>query len=313
MNEPLTHEIALVGPTGTLTYRLPGEWRAVNSTQQLTAVGRALNIAAAVDAKTVADGEEPDPRPGHSLGQSMARMHLLTELLELPMAVVEQLPPLEAFIYPHTYTPDGGGYYVEDVTEYRVLPQLDWAFEAPRYDKSLLPVIEHDGTTWHGPDDDLNTFSVKRWLWCATLANAFRASDAESALKNLNNLMGALYHPADAGAWSNEVIEANAARLSTLETETRLAAVLNFEAIYSTLPATYKRVFDPRNSEEAGPAGLFGLAFDVAKSGVMGDEESVMCKRMHKVLLYCEHHLHQQAMDEKRAKEAEKEAKRNSH
>lgn len=312
MNEALTHEIALVSATGTLTYQLPGCWQAVRSAQHLIAVGRALSIAAAVDAKAAENGEEPDPRPGHSTGQSMARMHLLTELLELPEVLIDALPPLDAFVYPHTYTPDGGGYYVEDVTEYRVLPQLDWAFEAPRYEKSLLPVITHDGSEWHGPNDDLMAFTVKRWLWCATMASAFRSSRPDDAIKNLNNLMAALYHPADAGPWSNEHMEANAARLSTLDTEVRLAAVLNFEAIYATLPATYRRVFDGRNAEEPGPAGLFGIAFDVAKSGVMGDEESVMGKPMHKVLLYCEHHLHQQAMDEKRAKEAEREAKRNN-
>jgi hypothetical protein len=83
--------------------------------------------------------------------------------------------------------------------------------------------------------------------------------------------------------------------------------VLNFEAIHATLPDQYDRVFDPTGSAAQSPQGVFGMAYDVARSGVFGKEQEVRRVLLHDVLGYMEHQLFSEEQAEKRAKEAAKE------
>lgn len=302
------HEIVLqdapdaTGAPVKYTLELPGGWEDVTTREQLIVISRNLCLAASIDAKLQEEDADAEP-----LGMHAVKLDLFKELLDLPESLASRLPDAAHLVYEVDTTDYHTGYAPVETSEGRLLPQLDWCFSPPTFTKSIMRHIEHAGTTWAGLPDDFTGLELNRWIWCATLLQQFRNADKDGVNEALNNLLAGLYHPADSiEPWSNSTIEERAARLADLPVEVKLAAVLNFEAIHATLPPRYPRVFDPRGEAMNSPAGMFSIAYEVAASGVFGNERLVNATAMHNVLLYMEHNLYAQHIAEKRAEAAKK-------
>ncbi len=182
----------------------------------------------------------------------------------------------------------------EDVTElvatdegdqWVVFPQVSWALEVPKYTVSKLPTIEHGGTTWSGPDDELQTWELNQYVFTTSLLNMYRDSAEEV---DLNHFLASAYQPKGT-PWSNLPIEELSLRLADLPVLTKLLAVRNYEALHAMLPARYPITFDGSGGGESSPLGLAGIAYDVAKSGTFGPLPEVERTNVHKVLGYVEH------------------------
>lgn len=317
------HEITLqdvpddAGKPVSYTLHMPAGWDdGALRPHHLLCVSKALLLLAIATPEVAPVNEEedpfgiaqPDPAPNDE-AMTLVRLELLRELSDMPAELAARLPlDPDHFYYEVDTTDHNSAFVVPETSEYRLLPQLDWCFTPPKFKPSLLPSIEHGGILWNGPPDDFTNMAMLQWLWCVYLTQQFRAGNKDTYENDLNSLLGALYHPAEgAGTWHNRDIEENAARLSNLDLEVKLAAVMNFEAIHATLPDTYHRVFDPRGEAMNSPAGVFGMAFDVAQSGVLGKESEVNTVPVHKVLLFMEHNLYTDEVNERKAKERSKE------
>lgn len=234
------------------------------------------------------------------------KFNLLRALADIPAALMERMPAAADLTFPVDTTDRSGPFRPVETMAHKLLPQLDWCFTSPSYTRSLLPELAHAGITWTGPDSLFERMTLHQWCFCTELVQAFRrSSTVEEAAQNLANAMGALYQPAHC-SWRKEPIEEYAAKLATLAPGVQLAAVLNYEALHSTLSTTYPRVFKPNmEGDPPSPQGLFGLAHDAAKSGAFvnyGDEELVENKRLHLVLGYMEHTLFHDEQEAARAK-----------
>lgn len=229
------------------------------------------------------------------------RFALLMQLAGIPTHLMKRMPPAAAL----TFDTEEDGWCL--------IPELNWIWKTePVFEKSLLATIEHEGVTWKGPDDRLDHMTLGQWQYVATLLTVFRAcKDDKERDTHLNNWLASLYQP-DHCSWSNESIEEYAAKLAKLPIDVKLMAVFNYEALHAHLPLKYPRVFDPDGETGQSPAGLFAIAFDVARSGVLGaihpDGTGVEKHRVHSVLMYMEHtlhldHLQQQRMERLRKKE----------
>lgn len=294
------------GSPVTHHFTLPSGWcdeEAPLKPHHLLTISKALCTAAAVrgNAREM-DLSEEDVQNG---ADAIARYELFTDLIQLPHTLAYRLPPADHFYYETDTTDYGTGYAPVERSEYRLLPQLDWCFTPPLFRTSLLPTLEHDGSTWEGPDDHFTYMTLNRWMWGTTLVQGVRAAAKGTEDKALNEVLGALYTPHGV-AWNNKLIEAHAARLATLPSATKVAALLNYEAINASLAEDYPRVFDPRGEAYNSPQGVFGMAYDVARSGVLDKHQPIEDVLLHKVLGYMEHALYTDAVNARKAKEAAK-------
>jgi len=201
--------------------------------------------------------------------RAMRRVQLLLDLCALPKSLAKNITDARAFVFDGT---DDKG----DPCGV-VLPQLDWAFAPTEWVGSLLKEVTHGGNTWHGPDDGLVNFTVKRWGY--TDACLGKMSTGEP--KALQNLLGALYVPAG-DPWTNEGIEARGERLASLPEPVKLAAWANYKAIRSWLPKKYPNAFQGGAED---PNGVHGLIVDLAgpKFGKTTEAEAAP---LHDVLIY---------------------------
>lgn len=290
------------------TFNLPGGWDdALLTGQHLGHICKALAFAGAMQAKLV---EEDDALADDPTPKALAKLDLFYDLLQLPHALRSRMSSdPEDYMYETDTTDYHTGYVPVETSEYQVLPQLDWCWQTPKYRRSLLPKLQHNDLEWIGPDDDFNTMVLDQWLWCVQLLRSFREAKPEDAESLLNHLVGALYVPTTDAEWSSDPIDVRAEQLATLPVQTKLAAVLNFEAIHANLADDYDRVFDPTGSVSQSPQGVFGMAYDVARSGVFGKEQEVRRVRLHDVMGYMEHSLYVDEENAKRAKEAARESR----
>lgn len=265
-------------------------------------------------------GSWDEAKPDHLLAIAKAQLtgknptrikfNLLRELAGIPRTLMARMPAASDLTYEVDTTDRSGPWRPKITSEWRLLPQLDWAFKPAVYEKSLLPAVTLAEISWTGPDDGFERMPLIQWVWCTELLRTFRnCTDPTEQVDALHNLLGALYQPAHC-TWSNEPIEEYGAKLAALPVEVKLAAVLNYEAIHSTLPLRYARVFNPTDGGDApSPEGLFGLAYDAAKTGAFGDYEKVEYQPLHRVLGYMEHNLFSDAQQAARAKRLSEESK----
>jgi hypothetical protein len=285
------HSISFIGNDAPLEFTFPASWDEAQPHMLLPIVKAQLVHA------TLAQ------KPKHE--QQVANMHLrkllLQELAAVPQAITEAITDVEDLLFEVDTTNYRGPYRPVKTSEWRILPQLDWAFTPPSYHKSLLHRVEHNGLVWIGPDDHFDAMALNQWLWAANLNKAFKAFEGEKRVDYFHRHLACLYTP-EGTTWTNLTIEAHAALIAAWPEDLKLAAMLNYEAIQSTLPSLYKRVYDPSGDAAQSPMGVFGLAYDVAQSGVFGTKDQVELVRVHEVLAYMEHTLFKDEQAEKKAK-----------
>lgn len=285
------HSITLFAAEQSMEFTFPAQWDQVQP-QHLLAIARA-QLAHAMLPKD--DGLE----------RTLAHMHLRKELLKdlagIPDAFIQAIVDVEELLFEVDTTDYHTGYQPIPKSEWRLLPQLDWCLQAPEYHSSLLPVVEFNGTTWVGPDDHFDSMTLLQWSWAANLNRSFKELEGEERVDYFHRHLACLYTPKGT-AWSNLSIEQHAIQIAMWPEDTKLAALLNYEAIQSTLPKLYPRVYDPNGEAAQSPLGVFGMAYDVAKSGVFGAKKAAEQERIHEVLGYMEHTLFQDEEAEKRAK-----------
>lgn len=229
------------------------------------------------------------------------RKELLHHVADVPLALLDAITDPEDLLFEVDTTDYKTGFKPKPKSEWRILPQLDWAFTAPIYFQSLMPTVEHAGRRWTGPDDHFDTMTLNQWLWAANLNKEFKSMEGDQRVDYFHRQLACLYTP-EGTPWSNLTIEAHALLIAEWPEEVKLAALLNYEAIQATLPKLYVRVYDPGGDAAQSPMGVFGIAYDVAKSGVFGTKEKVEQVRMHDVLAYMEHTLFQDEEAERKAK-----------
>lgn len=288
------HSITLIGHQSTMEFAFPATWDEVRP-EALIPIARA-QVAHALLPK--------ENGPERTVAEMQQRKHLLQQLAGIPEAFMEAIKDVEDLLFEVDTTDYHTGYQPIPKSEWRLLPQLDWALQPPQYHTSLLPRVECNGTVWIGPDDHLDSMTLLQWTWAANLNRTFKGMEGEDRIEYFHRHLACLYTP-EGMPWSNLHIEAHAALIRQWPEDLKLAALLNYEAIQSTLPTIYKRVYDPSGDAAQSPLGVFGMAYDVAKSGVFGPKKTAEQERVHDVLGYMEHTLFQ---DE----EAEKKAKRNA-
>jgi hypothetical protein len=161
------------------------------------------------------------------------------------------------------------------------LPQLDWVFSTPAFEISHMPSITLGKASWTGPANMLGNFSVMQLSFADICLGAVAADPTDSAV---DNLLGALYHQAGT-TWDNSGIEQRGKALSTLPHGQKMAAVLNYRGLRSTLPRLYPLTFSGKQEEhDFGIDGLLeGLAGDK-----FGTVDEVGAKPLHPVLVHCE-------------------------
>jgi|GEM_PF-5704653 hypothetical protein len=227
------------------------------------------------------------------------RFTLLRELAGIPGPFMRHLPPAEDLMYRIDVTDRSGPWKPVEKFEWRLLPQLDWAFKPPVYTNSLLTSVEVDGVRWRGVQNELKGMSLAQWIWTTTFLGELRKADDSAKEQVLHELLGLIYVPEGPEApWNPDLRTERGQALRTLPVELKLATVLNCEAIHATLPLTYRRVFDPDGEVQRSPAGLYGMAYDVAASGVFGEADSAEMQPVMKVLDYMEHKLFQDEVQE---------------
>lgn len=298
----MAHEILLIGvPEGNgdghrHVFHYPGGW------DDATLTAAHLEAVCRAHASPASDTQK--------------RFTLLQDLAGIPDHLMARMPPAADLMVLVDVTDRSGPWRPKEAWEWQLLPTLNWAFAPPKYERSLLREIEHNGRRWLGPWDQFDHMVLSQWIFCCSLLQSVRG-EKDKALqeKYLNNFLGALFVPEGAAegersdrtdhaaraAWTNELIEEHAAALSDLPVHRKLAAVLNFEAIHATLPVMYWRVFDPDGETQQSPQGLFGMAYSVAESGVFGNLYSADTAPLHRVLGYMEHKLYE---DERAAAKA---------
>lgn len=170
-----------------------------------------------------------------------------------------------------------------------LLPQLDAFF--PKYGKpvvferSLMPLLEHDGRRWEGPRDNLGNFNVLQLSFCDHLL----ADVQHGAPKALNNLLGGLYVP-EGSEWDNDGIEERAQQLASLPLATRLGAGMNYSALRNGLAERYPRTFGKRKTEEGEDYGIDGL-LEALAGEKFGTVDQVGGMPVHPALVHSERQL----------------------
>ena len=194
------------------------------------------------------------------------RMQLFKDLAGVPPKVGRRI----SFQSSVLHGPEGG-----------FLPQLDWVFTTPHFDVSYMPFITLGKSKWIGPGNTLGNFTVLQLSFADICLGAVAADPTDSAV---DNLLGALYHQAGT-TWDNSGIEQRGKALSTLPHGQKMAAVLNYRGLRSTLPRLYPLTFSGKQEEhDFGIDGLLeGLAGDK-----FGTVDEVGSKPLHPVLVHCE-------------------------
>jgi len=292
MHEIKLYELNLeTGATQQHVHLMPAGWDEL-SAEQLKVVSEARFILFAC-------GEEY-----YTEVDAAMRFRLLQQLAGIPDRLMRHMPDAGDLTFETEPTADDllNG---RDKPRFKLMAELDWVFAAPKYDKSLLPALEHDGSIWNGPDDFLNHMNLDQWSWVTSLVNALRNPDAPPEAPGeparLDMVMGAMYTP-DGRPFDSLIIEVHAARFATMPLGEKLAALLNYEALYASVPEQYPRVFPYDNEGRASPFGPFGTIIDIAKNGVLGDRNAAQKERMHDGMMLMEHSLFQQEESERQAK-----------
>lgn len=306
------HEVLLIGAGDERrVHHMPSGWHEVRR-EHLPAlvVARSMAYADEHPRWLQEPGPRNAPKPPFKLRGTHAgiRLELFRQLAGLSAEDVERLPPVDDLTFRHEEGPR---------TFWLPLPQLNWAFAAPSYEKSLMPTLEVNGRTWRGPDDHLNLLTCDQWMWVDTLLNNYQGTEEPKAREEaFHHALAALYQPEDQlqpdpgtgtprWTWSSEHIEQLALQLRALPLAEKYSAVLNYEALRSVLPAQYPRVF-AGGGGATPPGGLFYVANKVAERGVMGTDLMVKGRRAHDILLYMEQRLFD---DEREAEAARKASK----
>lgn len=301
------HEVLLQGhPKGDIRLSLPASWEELR-VEHVPAVIVARTVAwqtehPAWQAITPPTGQDRPPfiLRGHDAG---LRLALFRELTGLPKGLVHHLPPAGDMTFARN---------IAGETVWVCIPQLDWVFTEPVRNASLLPTITIGGQPWNGPEDGLRNFSAERWMFADSLMAAYHAAtDAAARETALHNLLAVLYQPsaqvrpgtdgAEEWYFSSRRIEEHAKAVASLRAEQRYTAIFNYSALRNALPARYTRVFEPGDGP-APPSGLLNIGHQAAKSGVFGDLDRVLGRRMHDLLLFMEDELFQQERELERAK-----------
>lgn len=301
----MSHEITLIGVPGDggeaqrHVFHYPSGW------DDPTLEARHLEAVCKAHASGATDTEK--------------RFTLLQELAGIPDQLMARMPPAADLMLRVDTTDRSGPWRPKETFEWQLLPSLNWAFAPPKYERSLLREVEHEGKRWLGPWDQFDHMTLSQWTWCCTLLKGLRGeADKAKQAHQLDLFLGAVFVPAPEGprndkadhaaraAWSNDPIEEHAATLATLPLHRKLAAVLNFEALHALLPVAYWRVFDPDGETQQSPQGLFGMAYSVAESGVFGDLYRSDAAPLHRVLGYMEDKLYK---DEQAAAKAKQNSK----
>jgi hypothetical protein len=163
-----------------------------------------------------------------------------------------------------------------------LLPQLAWAMEEPRWHESMVPELTVQGVVWKGPEDRLKNFSLKRWGLTDGLLQRF--ASAEASEKDLNNLLGCLYHRADE-PWNNEDVEERGAHLGEhVADRAKLAMVLNYRGLRSWFAAYYPKCF---KGGEADTRGILGMVVRLA-GPKFGDVLATENTGIHYVMIHVE-------------------------
>lgn len=253
------------------------------------------------------------------------RFVLLERLAGIPKGAMALMPSADNFIERVDVTDRSGPWRPVEKWEWRLLPQLDWALQPPTFDRSLLPTFDHGGRRWYGPIGDsehgFDHMTLDQWIYSTMLLQRFRSDPAQDkAPRNLVEFVAALYVCEELGenapaytterhvellkTWDEDGLRKRADLLEDLAPELLLAAVLNFEAIHSTMGRLYPKVFEADGTAQQSPQGLFGLAYDAATTGVFGDVYRTEKSQLHRVLGMMEHNLWKEAVAE-----AEREAR----
>lgn len=220
------------------------------------------------------------------------RFLLLEALAGIPPELMARLPDADDLTYQGK---DIGGYDVPIL-----LPWLDWAFEEPAYEFSLLPELKVKDLQFRGPDSRLDRWEANQFAYTDLLLRQYGES---GKVEDLDRLLGCMYQPHYA-SWTNEPIEEYAERLATTPLPTKLAAILNYRALRGYVASQYPRVFGGGGGEEPMSQGFFGTLYDVAADGVFGDLRRVERTRLHDVLGYLEHKMEQAERAEANTPEA---------
>jgi hypothetical protein len=287
------HQLTLLCNGARHDLQFPSKWEEVKP-EQLIPIALAQVMMGALK-----DEEKGTPHD-LSLRAVHIRKELLRELANVPALFMDAME-IDDLRFEVDTTDYHTGFKPILKKEWRLLPQLDWAFAPPEYDISLLPTIELDGTTWQGPDDRFDTMTLNQWLWAAQTNRAYKSMEGHERIEQFHLHLACLYTP-EGTPWSNMHLEQHAKQLRALPEDVKLAALLNYEAIQATLPRLYPRVYDPSGEAGQSPMGVFGMAYDVAKSGVFGTKQEVEKVRAHEALGYMEHTLYQDELAERKAK-----------
>lgn len=276
------HDVPTGGQPVRYDFTFPGSWEEA-TTEDLITVCRVL---------------------AHPDDTEARRMRLLRELCAIPAHLAHRMPGVEQCTYRVDVTDRSGPFRPVEKFEWQLLPQLDWAFAPGCYTTSLLPEVEHDGVRWEGSKSGFDGMGLAQWIWATTFIGELRKAPPDSKDAVMNELLGIIYRPVQASGspapFDPEQRHAHAARLASLPMHQKLATVLNHEALHAMLPVLYRRSFDPEGEVQRSPAGLYGIAYDVAASGVFGDTDRTEQQPVAKVLDYMEHKLHQDTVAQAR-------------
>jgi hypothetical protein len=197
---------------------------------------------------------------------AQVRMQLFKELAGIPTKVFRRISIQLSVLHGQE-----GGF----------LPQLDWVFTTPFFDISYMPSITLGKSKWTGPGNTLGNFSVLQLSFADICLGAVAASPTDSAV---HDLLGALYYE-DGAKWDHSGIEQRGKALAALPHSLKMAAILNYRGLRSTLPTIYPLTFSGKEEEhDFGIDGLLeGLAGDK-----FGTVDEVGSKPLHPVLVHCE-------------------------
>lgn len=260
-------------PKAGRSYTFPGAWGECTLAQ--------LGTTAAL-ASVPVDDEDPLRR---DVMDAHRRLRLLHELTGMADAVFTRID-----------TADLLALRVDEAGAERVafLPSLDWCFETPVLEKSLVPTLTVNGRMWTGPTDRLGRMTLLQWGFCDLLLG--RMAQAPSA-EALNHVLGALYHEA-ATPWTHEHIEARGEQLAGLDDRTKLAALVNYRGLRGWLQKKYRRCF---RAGKADPHGLNGMVVRLA-GPKFGRVDEVRAANLHDVFIHVEQSLQDKEEMENRQK-----------
>ncbi len=253
-------------------YTMPGSWEECTPEQLAQVV---LTV----------DAHQPKEEHDEVMRELLAvqcRLQLFALLTEMPAELMQHLRDAGDLVYDTDEGP-------------RLLPQLDWCTTERVWVQSLLPVIEHRGQRWHGPEDGLQNFSVRRWGYADWCLQGLASDPA----KGLNELMGALYC-AEGEEWTRDTISARGQRLASLPDATKLAALENYRAMRTWLGRRFAKAF--RGGGKSDPFGIEGLIVDVA-GDKFGDVDQAAEKGVQQVLIHAVHVAEDREESERRQAE----------